>query len=320
MEDQIKKFDFNLETLIDFSFFNVIKIGLELGVFKNIDKAKTLEELLNSIDVQNKPYLKSLLSTYYNLGIIDVNERGVGSKNFLRTFLLEYDRLKDIIPEWIPIQDKIVEMANYAFLSFENSKVMMDFDKDADFWDIRLSNPLNALYREIIAKIGNLRDGIRVLDLGCGSVSPVELGGYVGPNGEYVGVDFSPGLLSIARQKVRDLGMDWVSLKEMDIRRAIPKRKYDVVVMSFVLEYIPEIHQTVVKALNFVDEGGKLIIVEPFRENFENIAAWEFFEKLTKEFHRFPRKADILDALEYYGKEARIKEYGKSFLVLEPLY
>ncbi|RLF82894.1 SAM-dependent methyltransferase, partial [Thermococci archaeon] len=79
------------------------------------------------------------------------------------------------------------------------------------------------------------------------------------------------------------------------------------------------VHRTIIKALDFVDEGGKLIIVEPFRENFENIAAWEFFEKLTKEFRRFPQKSEILDALSYYGKDAKVKEYGKSALVLEPI-
>jgi len=319
MDDLINQFDFNLSTLIDFSFFNVVKIGLGLGVFKELDKTKTLEDILNLIDVKNKLYLRSLLSTYYDLGILEATGTELSPKRFLRTFTLEYERLRDIIPEWINIQDEIVRMANYAFLSFENSKVMMDFDKDSDFWDIRLSNPLNKLYREIIVRAGGLRDGMRVLDLGCGSVSPIELGKHVGPNGEYVGIDFSPGLLSIAQQRVRELGMDWVFLRELDITNAIPKRKYDRVIMSFVLEYLPEVHRIIIKALNFVDEGGKLIIVEPFRENFENIAAWEFFEKLTKEFRRFPKKSEILDALEYYGRDAKISEYGKSVLVLEPI-
>lgn len=315
----IERFDFNLATLIDFSFFNIVKIGIEIGIFREASKPKSIEELLNSINVSNKAYLKSLLSAYYELGILDGTGEKMSTKRFLRTIALEYDNLKEIIPGWIPIQDEIAKMANHAFISFENSKVMMDFDKDADFWDMRLSNPLAHLYREIIAELGGLRDGLRVLDLGCGSVSPVELGSYVGPNGEYVGVDFSPGLLSIAQERVKEHGMDWVTLKELDIMTLIPRRKYDVVIMSFVLEYLPNTYSGIMKALDFVDEGGKLIIVEPFRENFENIAAWEFFEKLAKEFRRFPKKADVINALPYYSKEVRVKEYGKSFLVLEPL-
>lgn len=315
----IERFDFNLATLIDFSFFNIVKIGIEIGIFREASKPKSIEELLNSINVSNKAYLKSLLSAYYELGILDGTGEKMSTKRFLRTITLEYDNLKEIIPGWIPIQDEIAKMANHAFISFENSKVMMDFDKDADFWDMRLSNQLAHLYREIIADLGGLRDGLRVLDLGCGSVSPVELGSYVGPNGEYVGVDFSPGLLSIAQERVKEHGMDWVTLKELDIMTLISRRKYDVVIMSFVLEYLPNIYSGIMKALDFVDEGGKLIIVEPFRENFENIAAWEFFEKLAKEFRRFPKKADVINALPYYSKEVRVKEYGKSFLVLEPL-
>jgi len=315
----IERFDFNLATLIDFSFFNIVKIGIEIGIFREASKPKSIEELLNSINVSNKAYLKSLLSAYYELGILDGTGEKMSTKRFLRTITLEYDNLKEIIPGWIPIQDEIAKMANHAFISFENSKVMMDFDKDADFWDMRLSNQLAHLYREIIADLGGLRDGLRVLDLGCGSVSPVELGSYVGPNGEYVGVDFSPGLLSIAQERVKEHGMDWVTLKELDIMTLISRRKYDVVIMSFVLEYLPNIYSGIMKALDFVDEGGKLIIVEPFRENFENIAAWEFFEKLAKEFRRFPKKSDVINALPYYSKEVRVKEYGKSFLVLEPL-
>jgi len=315
----IERFDFNLATLIDFSFFNIVKIGIEIGIFREASKPKSIEELLNSINVSNKAYLKSLLSAYYELGILDGTGEKMSTKSFLRTITLEYDNLKEIIPGWIPIQDEIAKMANHAFISFENSKVMMDFDKDADFWDMRLSNQLAHLYREIIADLGGLRDGLRVLDLGCGSVSPVELGSYVGPNGEYVGVDFSPGLLSIAQERVKEHGMDWVTLKELDIMTLISRRKYDVVIMSFVLEYLPNIYSGIMKALDFVDEGGKLIIVEPFRENFENIAAWEFFEKLAKEFRRFPKKSDVINALPYYSKEVRVKEYGKSFLVLEPL-
>ena len=209
----IERFDFNLATLIDFSFFNIVKIGIEIGIFREASKPKSIEELLNSINVNNKAYLKSLLSAYYELGILDGTGEKMSTKRFLRTITLEYDNLKEIIPGWIPIQDEIAKMANHAFISFENSKVMMDFDKDADFWDMRLSNPLAHLYREIIADLGGLRDGLRVLDLGCGSVSPVELGSYVGPNGEYVGVDFSPGLLSIAQERVKEHGMDWVTLK-----------------------------------------------------------------------------------------------------------
>ncbi|AIF69298.1 hypothetical protein PAP_04435 [Palaeococcus pacificus DY20341] len=270
-----------------------------------------------AIPIKNKPLLKSLLDTYGKIGVVGTGFNEIWAKDFYYKLALTKEKNKYLIPDWIPIFEEIYKMIDYAAISPEHPKILMDFDKDADFWDMRLNTGLNSVYRHLIKRIGLLRDGMRVLDLGCGSVSPVEIGRFVGPNGEYVGVDFSPGTLSIAKQKIKDLGLDWVILKEMDIRSIIPKRKYDVVIMSFVLEYIPDIQSVIRKAVQALDENGKLVIVDPFRENYPDIEAWEFFESLTKEFVKFPSKAEIINALEYNGYTFIPREFGKSVLVFE---
>ena len=63
-----------------------------------------------------------------------------------------------------------------------------------------LNSQLTKIYRTIIKELGEITKGKRVLDLGCGSVSPEEIGKVVGYEGLYMGVDFSHNLLDIARR------------------------------------------------------------------------------------------------------------------------
>lgn len=39
-------------------------------------------------------------------------------------------------------------------ISYSHPYVLMDFDKDADFWDIRLSSSFNKTYRDAIINLG----------------------------------------------------------------------------------------------------------------------------------------------------------------------
>jgi len=234
MEELLNTLDMNLSFIVEISTFNLIQIGLKYGIFKGMIERKHYADFLLSSAVKNKNLLKSLVDTYHALGIVEMDLNDAWVKEYSYTLELTNEKNRYLLPDWIPIFEEIYRMVDYALISPEHPKILMDFDKDSDFWDMRLGVQLNSIYRRLINQIGELKDGMKVLDLGCGSVSPIELGKHVGPNGEYVGVDFSPGLLSIAEQKVRNLGFDWVTLKELDIRNAIPKRKYDRVVISFV--------------------------------------------------------------------------------------
>ena len=318
-EELLNTLDTNLSFIVEISTLNLIQIGLKYGVFKEMIGRKRYTDFLLSSAVKNKSLLKSLVDTYYALGIVEMGLNDAWVKEYSYTLELTSEKNRYLLPDWIPIFEEIYRMVDYASISPEHPKILMDFDKDSDFWDMRLGVQLNSIYRRLINQIGELKDGMKVLDLGCGSVSPVEIGEVVGPNGEYVGVDFSPGLLSIAEQKVRNLGFDWVTLKELDITRIKPRKIYDAVIMSFVLEYVQDIPTVIRNALNALHEGGKIIIVDPFRENYPNIEAWEFFERLTKEFIHFPSKEEVIKAFDYNGYDVKIREFGKSILSIELL-
>jgi len=311
--------DRNLEAIVDLSLGHLLRLGLKYGIFRRLASGMPREELLAVIPVSNKAYLGRLIDTYVSLGLVEESDGLLRMSGFSYEFNLSAEDAGKLLSDWVQIVEELYKMADYAFISAEHPKILMDFDKGADFWDMRLLMELNRTYRQLAASLLGLEDGMRILDLGCGSVSPVELGEAVGPNGKYVGVDFSPGLLSIAKARVRNARMDWVVLREMDIRKLVVKNTYDAVVMSFVLEYLENPGAAVKRAIGTLEPGGKLVIIEPFRDNYPRIAALEFFESLTREFTHFPSSEDIIAAVEESPYDVKVEPVGKSALLVTRL-
>ena len=314
----IRVLDTTLSFAVDLALFGLLKLGLKYGVFHAISEKKHYADALVDIPVRNKVLLKTMLEACTILGFADSAFNRIWARSINYNLKLNAEALPYLALDVIPIFDRMFEFVEVS-LNSKSPASFMDFDKNAEFWDMRLNSQLTKIYRTIIKELGEITRGKRVLDLGCGSVSPEEIGKVVGYEGLYMGVDFSHNLLDIAKRRVKRNGLDWVILKEIDVQRIKPKGEYDVVIISFLLEYIPEIQRVINSAVNVLSEGGKLIIVEPFRENYPGIEAWEFFEKLTKEFVKFPSRNEIISSLESTGRTFRVKEFGKSVLVVEVL-
>ncbi len=315
VERLVRILDDNLLAWVEFSFIYLMMFGFKHGIFKLTRTYTNRRDIQALLPKTNGTILSRALDTYVELGVMKEDEGTIRINRTPDLPEFPWDKLDILFSDWVPILEDIYRMSDYAFLSDRHPKLILDFDKGADFWDIKLSQGMNTLYREVISRVVGLSDGMSVLDLGCGSASPVEIGKYVGPNGRYVGVDFSTGLLSIAKEKVREAGMDWIMLKNMDIRNVIPSRRYDVVIMSFVLEYFRDQRGILRKGLSFLDEDGRLVLVDPFREYYPHLPAWEFFEKFTPEFVAFPTKRVIEEVAEEEG--CRLEEHGRSVIMLK---
>ncbi len=314
LDKLVRILDENVSAWVEFSFMYLMLFGFKHGIFKLTQTKTDLSRLEDLFPETSRTILERAIEAYSKLGVLERDRDEIKLSPSPPIPDIPWDRLDMLFSDWVPVLEEVYRMADYALLSKTHPRMIMDFDRGADFWDMRLSQSINTIYRDIIARLGDLKDGKSVLDLGCGSVSPVELGRRVGPNGIYVGVDFSVGMLSIARERIREEGMDWVELRNMDIRTMLPSRRYDAVVMSFILEYLEDKEAAVRKALKFLDEGGKLIIVEPFREEHPHIEAWEFFEGFTPEFTEFPEKATIRNVAE--EEEVKYRELGKNIIVM----
>lgn len=321
IQKAVRAVDFNIERTVQVSIVYLIQLGTKHGIFHFISKNNPrMEELFELPTARNRKILTEFLKSLRDVRIIEVKEGKVSLNGFTFTFGVTEKTYKDFLPGWVSVFEEIYRMADYSFITPTHPNILLDFDKDADFWDIRMGTDFSSLYRKAIAGIGEIGPGSAVLDLGCGSVSPYELGKMVGYKGIYFGVDYSPSLLEIAKARVEEENLP-VELKELDIRLIRPVNEYNTVVMSLVLEYLkPEDYRRVlVRAIEALKPGGSLVIFEPFRDKFEKIEALEFFERLNKDFVRFPYSKEIISTIRNEGFDVRIEGFGKSFLRVQSI-
>ncbi|NJE08866.1 class I SAM-dependent methyltransferase [Thermococcus sp. M39] len=311
--------DANLEQMIRTSLLYVIQLGTKHGIFKVLSKKPSYVDIFPEIEVHNKQLLLDFVRTLIKLGIVEETPTRLQLNGFSYTITVPAKNYSLLLPDWVSSLEEIYRMIDFAFITPAHPHILMDFDKDADFWDMRMSTKFSRVYRKLIAFLGELDSKKQVIDIGCGSVSPLEIGKQVGPNGYYLGIDYSPALLEIARSRIEEHNLDWVELKEIDAHIIKPVNEYDVAVMSFVLEYLKDPASVLRKVMETLKEGGKMIIVEPFRDNFPYIEALEFFEHLNKDFIRFPTQQEVVDAIKKAGFDVDIKSYGKSVLVITRL-
>ena len=98
---------------------------------------------------------------------------------------------------------------------------------DASCWRIE---PLRALAIQFLA----LKPGDHVLDVACGTGSTVvTLAQQVGPTGQVLGIEQCPEMADIARQRLRDAGIDHAEIVTADMQRVSRAFGADAVLFSF---------------------------------------------------------------------------------------
>jgi malonyl-CoA O-methyltransferase len=107
--------------------------------------------------------------------------------------------------------------------------------------------------------------GARVLELGCGTGK--NSAWLVSQARELIALDFSPGMLDVARRRVRSSTARFV---EHDITRPWPveSESVDVVVGNLVLEHVRELAPVFAQAARVLRPGGQLFFCElhPYRQ------------------------------------------------------
>jgi demethylmenaquinone methyltransferase/2-methoxy-6-polyprenyl-1,4-benzoquinol methylase len=123
-------------------------------------------------------------------------------------------------------------------------------------WVISLG--LHRLWRNRAVSELGIKSGAKVLDICCGTASwTVKLAREVGPEGKVVGVDFSPRMLEIGRQKVDDLGLKQVELKQGNaLNLKFDRNTFDYVTTCFGLRNVAEIETVLAEMKRVVKSGG----------------------------------------------------------------
>jgi phosphatidylethanolamine/phosphatidyl-N-methylethanolamine N-methyltransferase len=126
--------------------------------------------------------------------------------------------------------------------------------------------------RKHAVEVINQQQPGRVLEVGVGT--GLSLPDYE-RNHEIVGIDLSPEMLTKARERVDEEGLDNVTgLHEMDASQlAFPDASFDIVVAMYVITVVPD-PVTVMKELSRVCRpGGEVMLVNHFSQD-EGVRGW----------------------------------------------
>ena len=114
------------------------------------------------------------------------------------------------------------------------------------------------LMRRLTKRAASVRDGLRVLDAGCGTGNTlVSLARFL-PQAEFVGVDLSQGSLSEAGSQARDLNN--VTLMHHDLMQPLQIGDFDVVLCLGVLHHTAEMTRVLRNLSNALRAGGGIYL------------------------------------------------------------
>jgi len=118
-------------------------------------------------------------------------------------------------------------------------------------------NPLALLEGPaIIAACGDAQ-GLRVLDVGCGTgrhtIPLLEMGASV------VGLDFSPEMLSIARQRTANRDVEFLQHSLPD-PFPFTDESFDLVISGLVVEHVPDLETVFRECLRVLKPGGRCLV------------------------------------------------------------
>lgn len=130
-------------------------------------------------------------------------------------------------------------------------------------------------YRLLAIKKLSLQGGSCAIELGCGTgLNFPFLMEQIGPEGRLVGVDLTPGMLEIARERVERSGWKNVELVESDIAAYDFPEGANGVLATGLFGYIPEYDRVIKTASESLVPGGHLSILDGKQP--ENLPSWLF--------------------------------------------
>jgi len=151
--------------------------------------------------------------------------------------------------------------------------VRRTFTAWAPFYDATHAWPL-PLRREARLALGVQR-GERVLDVACGTgLNFSHLRELVGEEGYVLGVDVTPAMLDIARQRIARRGWKNVEVREVDAAQ-LPflDASFDKAICTFALSIIPDHVRAIEEARRVLVPGGRFVSLE-MRPRPHNVPGW----------------------------------------------
>lgn len=137
-------------------------------------------------------------------------------------------------------------------------RIRRRYDRLAAVYDRRWSSYVQGSVRETLRRI-ELRDGERVLDVGCGTGTLLAAIAERAPRAKLLGVDLSPAMLAVARRK---LGERAFLVAGEAGRLPFPDQRFDLVVSSSALHYWPDPEEGLAEIARVLRPGGRVAITD----------------------------------------------------------
>jgi demethylmenaquinone methyltransferase/2-methoxy-6-polyprenyl-1,4-benzoquinol methylase len=119
-------------------------------------------------------------------------------------------------------------------------------------------------YRKTARLALGIQPGDRVLDLACGTgLNFAHLRQLVGETGSVLGVDLTPAMLAVARQRIARGGWSNVTVREADAAHLpLTEASFNRVICSYALTIIPDYIRAIEETKRVLIPGGRLVSLE----------------------------------------------------------
>jgi malonyl-CoA O-methyltransferase len=148
-----------------------------------------------------------------------------------------------------------------AVMSFKKSVRTSNFqgyNRWSTFYD-QYPNPTVAIDEISFPRLWQHVRGMDVLEIGCGTGRHTQK--LVGAGNRVLAVDLSPGMLAIAKEKLRGQPVEFIE-GDFLTRDSIDNQQYDVAISSLVIEHISELDRFFEKVVEALKEHGEFFLSE----------------------------------------------------------
>ena len=161
----------------------------------------------------------------------------------------------------------------------------------------------DAEHLERILAFINVRDGMRILDLGCGS-------GYLtfpiaerNSHCEVTGLDSVCEAIDVNRSRANDMGLNNLAFVSYDgIDFPFEAGSFDLVVTRYALHHFPDIEHSIGEVSRVLKERGVLFISDPCPNDCDKDRFVDDYMRLKKDGHiKFYTKSEWVDICFKYG-------------------